>query len=189
MANGDRIPMLDIVEARRRAAECGVPETISELSVFRIALHQPNVAAALYGMVVALLQNGVLDARLRELIIMRIGWTTGSEYEWTQHWRIARLLDVPERDLLAVRDWEKADHLETTERAVLAATDEILCDGKISDEIWAACQAALGGDTAVMVELVTAIGNWQLFSVLLRSLDVPLEDGVEPWPPEGLGPQ
>ena len=117
MANEDRIPLLDIAEARRRAAECGVPESMSELSVLRVALHQPNVAAALYGMLVALLQNGVLDARLRELIIMRIGWTTGSEYEWTQHWRVARLLAVPERDLLAVRDWEKADHFETAERA------------------------------------------------------------------------
>lgn len=189
MANGDRIPMLDIVEARRRAAGCGIPEAMSEMSVFRIALHQPGVAAALYGMLMALLRKGVLDVRLRELIIMRIGWTTGSAYEWTQHWRIARLLDVPERDLLAVRDWEKADHLETAERAVLAATDEILRNGTISDETWSSCHAALGGDTAVMVELVTAIGNWQLFSALLRSLDVPLEDGVDPWPPDGRAPR
>jgi len=119
---------------------------------------------------------------------MRIGWTTGSEYEWPQHWRVARLLAVPERDLLAVRDWEKADHFETAERAVLAATDDVLRDGMVCDETWSACHTALGGDTAVMVELVTAIGNWQLFSTLLRSLGVPLEDGVEPWPPEGVGP-
>jgi len=188
VANEDRIPLLDIAEAHRRAAECGVPESMSELSVFRVALHQPGVAAALYGMLVTLLQNGVLDARLRELIIMRIGWTTGSEYEWTQHWRVARLLAVPERDLLAVRDWEKADHFETAERAALATTDDVLRDGMVCDETWSACHTALGGDTAVMVELVTAIGNWQLFSTLLRSLGVPLEDGVEPWPPEGVGP-
>ena len=39
MTNEDRIPLLDIAEARRRAAEYGVPESMSELSVFRVALH------------------------------------------------------------------------------------------------------------------------------------------------------
>ncbi|MFZ2238496.1 MAG: carboxymuconolactone decarboxylase family protein [Gordonia amarae] len=188
MSKGNRVEMLDLTDARQRAAQCGIPEAMAELSVFRIALHQPGVAVALNGMLEALLWKGVLDARLRELIIMRIGWVTGSVYEWTQHWRVARLLDVPERDLLAVKDWRSAAHFGAAERAVLAATDETLRDGTISDETWAACQHALPRDPAVLVELVAAIGNWRLFSGLLRSLGVPLEDGVEPWPPQGVPP-
>ena len=188
MADGQRIPMLEIDEARRRAIERDIPENMAELSVFRIALHQPGVAVALNGMLHELLWKGVLDARLRELIIMRIGWATGSQYEWTQHWRVARLLDVPERDLLAVRDWEAADHFGPQERAVLAATDETLVDGTISDATWAQCRSAFDDAPAVLVELVAAIGNWRLFSALLLSLDVPLEDGVDPWPPDGAAP-
>lgn len=188
MLNSTRIPMLDLDEAKRRAGVRGIPDTMAELSVFRIALHQPGVAAGLNTMLHELLWNGVLDARLRELIIMRIGWSTGSVYEWTQHWRVARLLEVPERDLLAVRDWRTADHFGDQERAVLAATDDTLQYGTITDESWAACREALGDD-AVLVELVAAIGNWRMFSALLRSLDVPLEDGVEPWPPSGEAPQ
>ena len=188
MLNSTRIPMLDLDEAKRRAGVRGIPDTMAELSVFRIALHQPGVAAGLNTMLHELLWNGVLDARLRELIIMRIGWSTGSVYEWTQHWRVARLLEVPERDLLAVRDWRTADHFGDQERAVLAATDDTLQYGTITDESWAACREALGDD-AVLVELVAAIGNWRMFSALLRSLDVPLEDGVESWPPSGEAPQ
>ncbi|MEZ5298179.1 MAG: carboxymuconolactone decarboxylase family protein [Ilumatobacteraceae bacterium] len=188
MLNSTRIPMLDLDEAKRRAGARGIPDTMAELSVFRIALHQPGVAAGLNTMLHELLWNGVLDARLRELIIMRIGWSTGSVYEWTQHWRVARLLEVPERDLLAVRDWRTADHFGDQERAVLAATDDTLQYGTITDESWAACREALGDD-AVLVELVAAIGNWRMFSALLRSLDVPLEDGVESWPPSGEAPQ
>lgn len=110
---------------------------------------------------------------------MRIGWVTGSVYEWTQHWRLARMLDVSERDLLAVRDWQNANHFGDAERAVLAATDETLRDGTISDGTWAVCRDALQADPGLLVELVAAIGNWRLFSALLRSLDVPLEDGVD----------
>jgi len=66
-----------------------MPRRFAELSVFQIALKDPVVAEAMAGLLVALLENGRLDPRLRELAIMRIGWTTNSVYEWTQHWRIA----------------------------------------------------------------------------------------------------
>ncbi len=187
MVAGSRIPMLDVAEAKKRAAENGIPENMAELSVFRIALHQPGVASGLNTMLRELLWKGQLDARLRELIIMRIGWATGSVYEWTQHWRVARMLDIPERDLLAVRDWRNDSQFGDAERAVLAATDDTLDLGTITDETWAACRAVFDDD-AILVEMVAAIGNWRLFSALLKSLDVPLEDGVDPWPPAGEPP-
>ncbi len=128
MSTGSRIAMLDIDEAKRRAATRGIPDTMAELSVFRIALHQPGVAAGLSNMLHELLWKGVLDARLRELIIMRIGWSTGSVYEWTQHWRVARLLDVPERDLLAVRDWRTAEHFGVQDIIDPRESRPLLCD-------------------------------------------------------------
>ena len=36
-----------------------------------------------------LFTGNALDPRLRELLILRIGWRTGAVYEWTQHWRFA----------------------------------------------------------------------------------------------------
>jgi hypothetical protein len=36
--------------------------------------------------------------------------------------------------------------------------------------------------------MVVAIGNWTMFSQLLQSLRVPLEDGAAPWPPDGKAP-
>ena len=185
-AGGQRIPLLDVEEARRRAAEVGVPEVMADLSVFRTLLHQPGAAAAVNGMLHALLWKGTLDARLRELLIMRIGWTCGSVYEWTQHWAVALAVGVPADDVLGVRDWPTHDGFDDLDRAVLAATDETLADGRISDATWAACAGHLSD--AQLVELVVAIGNWTLFARLLPSLDVPLEEGVAPWPPDGLSP-
>jgi alkylhydroperoxidase family enzyme len=180
--------MLDVAEAERRAAEAGVGRQLAPLSVFRILLRHPGVAKALNGTLSALLFSGNrLDARLRELVIMRIGWRTGSVYEWTQHWRVARGLDIPQADLAAVRDWHAAAVFSAADRAVLQATDETLDDGRISDATWAACCRYLATDEE-RIELVIAIGHWILFSTLLRSLDVPLEAGVAPWPPDGRSP-
>lgn len=185
--SGPRLPLLPVAEARSAASAAGVPELMAELSVFRVLLQHPPVAVVLNDMLDTLLWHGRLNARLRELVIMRIGWSTGSVYEWTQHWRVARHLGVDHDDLLAVRDWERNDRFGAAERAVLAATDETLAHGTISDETWRECAEAIG-DAGALVELVVAIGNWRLFSSLLRSLEVPLEDGVDPWPPDGLSP-
>jgi alkylhydroperoxidase family enzyme len=186
MAN--RIGMLDREEALRRAETAGVSAQLAPLSVFRVLLKNPGVARALNGTLAALLFSGnVLDARLRELVIMRIGWVTGSVYEWTQHWRVARQIDIPEGDLVAVRDWTRATQFSAADRAVLKATDETLASGRISDATWVECCRHLATD-AERIELVVAIGHWTLFSQLLRSLDIPLEDGVVPWPPDGRAP-
>ena len=60
-----------------------------------------------------MLWHGALDPRLRELVIMRIGWLTGCDYEWTQHWRVASRLGVPAEDLLGVRDWQATQRVRS----------------------------------------------------------------------------
>ena len=182
-----RVQMLDVETARARGIALGLSEQLATLNVFRTLLHQEPVAKAVAGTLTTLLFTGNrLDVRVRELVIMRVGWVTGSCYEWTQHWRVARGLEIPEKDLLAVRDWKSARCFSAIERAALAATDETLADGHISRRTWTRLAEHLDPD--VLVELVIAIGNWCMFSQLLQSLDVQLEDGVSPWPPDGKIP-
>jgi alkylhydroperoxidase family enzyme len=181
-----RIAALSPEAARTAAVEAGLPEYLADLNVFRVLLQHPPLAGAFNGWLSPLLFEGKLDVRLRELVIMRLGWTTGSVYEWTQHWRIATQLGVPDDDLLAVRDWRRSD-LDAPARAVLAATDDVLTSGAIRPTTWAECEAVL--PTAPdRLELVAVISGWRMVSSVLRSLDVPLEDGVEPWPPDGRAP-
>jgi 4-carboxymuconolactone decarboxylase len=182
-----RIPLLPQPDATKAAEEVSVPGAMAELSVFRVLLHHPELAKRINDLLMTLLFKSKLDHRLRELVIMRIGWATGSVYEWTQHWRVALQLGVPEDAVLAVRDWRAWPDWSDADRAVLAATDETLEHGTISAETWTACTKALP-DVQEQLELVSAIGVWRLISGLLRSLEVPLEDGVEAWPPDGAVP-
>lgn len=184
-----RLPLLDRETAAKAAEEAGIHPQMAELSVFRVLLRKPRVAKVVSELLTQLLFRADLDMRLRELIIMRIGWVTGSDYEWTQHWRVATGFGVPADDLLAVRDWEHADRFGDAERAVLAATDETIRDGVISAATWAACEAVLPSEDE-RLELVATIGCWRFVSSVLRSLEVPLEDGVASWPPDGrVGPR
>jgi alkylhydroperoxidase family enzyme len=183
-----RVPLLPVDEAKAAADEAGVPDYMAELSIFQVLLNHPRLARTFNDMLATMLWHGALDPRLRELVIMRIGWLTKCDYEWTQHWRVASGLGVSADDLLGVRDWQGYNGFGPTERAVLAATDDIVRDGAVSPESWAACERELQGDTTVLIELVTAIGAWRMVASILHSLKIPLEDGVSGWPPEGQAP-
>ena len=182
-----RVPLLLVDDAKAAARELGIPEAMANLMVFRALLGHPKLAAGAHALLSMLMWRGQLDVRLRELLIMRIGWRTGSVYEWTQHWRVALTLEVDPDDLLAVRDWRASQRFGSAERAVLAATDETLDTGTVSAATWAECEQHVGGPE-VLTEMVVAIGNWRMFSSVLRSLEIPLEDGIAPWPPDGEVP-
>lgn len=183
-----RIAALSAEDAKAAAAAAGVPEVVAELNVFRVLLQHPELARWFSDLLMGLLWHGRLDARLRELVIMRLGWQTRSDYEWTQHWRIASGIGVSESDLLAVRDWHEHGGFGEAERAILAATDETLATGALSEDSWQALVEHVSSDPQILLEVVSVIGIWRMVSSLLRSLDVRLEDGIPSWPPDGATP-
>lgn len=183
-----RVPRLPVDEAKAAADEASVPDYMAELAIFQVLLNHPKLASGLNDLLARMLWQGRLDSRLRELAIMRIAWTTSCEYEWAQHWRVAQGLGVSAEDLVGVRDWQSHPGFGAVERAVLAATDDVVGGGAVSEQHWSDCRAAFGSDHAVLVELVTAISAWRMVSSILLSLQVPLEDDVQSWPPDGTAP-
>ncbi len=183
-----RLECIPLDEALRLGREVGVREVQAGRSAFRMLAHHPDLARHVYGLLTMLSTRNKLDTRLRELMIMRIAWTTGSEYEWFYHYRNATTqAGITDAEILAVRDWTKSDLFAPADRAVLAAVDDTRAHGKVSDAVWAECKQHLK-EPAVLVEMVVAIANWIMFSQLLQSLRVPLEEGAVPWPPDGKAP-
>ena len=184
-----RMEWIPLEQAVRLGREMGIPEAQASRGAFRTIANNPELARQVYGLLTTLTTKRRLDLRLRELIVMRIAWTTGSEYEWFQHYRIATTqAGLSAEDILAVRDWRKSDLLGAVDRAVLAAVDDTVADGKISDAVWAECALHIK-EPAVLVEIVIAIGNWIMFSQIFQTLQVPLQEGASPWPPDGKGPR
>ena len=77
-----RVARLSTDDAKVAAAAIGVSDRLAELNVFRVLLHHPRLSQAISGLLGTLLFEGnELDPRLRELLILRIAWVTGSDYE------------------------------------------------------------------------------------------------------------
>jgi alkylhydroperoxidase family enzyme len=183
-----RLDLVSIDEARRLGADIGISEAQASRSAFRMLAHHPDLARHVFALLKMLATRNKLPSRLRELMIMRIGWTTAAEYEWYQHYRIATTeVGLTSDEIVAVRDWRDAECFSEADRAVLAAVDDTRERGALSDETWAECQR-LFKEPALLVEMVVMIGNWLLFSQLLKTLRVPVEGGAAPWPPDGKAP-
>ncbi len=184
-----RVDILPLEAARERAAEVGMIPAFADLNIFRVMLHRPKTAKALSDLLVSLLFGGELVDRLRELLIMRIGWVSGSDYEWTQHWRIAQeQFGCTEQDLLELRgDWRSSTHFGDDEKTLLAAVDSLIEQGTLSSDLASECLERLGRNATI--ELATAVGAWRLVSKVTNALEIPLEEGISSWPPDGKRPQ
>jgi len=180
-----RVDILPLDEARESAEAAGMVAAFADLNIFRVMLHRPKTAKALADLLISLLFGGELDDRLRELLIMRIGWTTGCDYEWTQHWRIAlEQFGCSEQDLLELRgDWRGSAHFGEKEKTLLSAVDALLTEGTLSDDLARQCLESFGRNATI--ELATAVGTWRLVSKVANALEIPLEEGVASWPPDG----
>lgn len=179
-----RISPLSPDEARLVAEAAGVPSMYAPLNIFRTLLRQPEIAGPLADLLTGLLKGSHLAHRQRELLIMRTGWLTGCDYEWTQHWRVGReWFECTDDDFLETREWRSSSHFDEVDRAVLAATDEVHASGHVSQVTWDECRRHL--DEEASLELTAAIGLWRMVAVLARSLDIELEDDLESWPPDG----
>ena len=83
-----------------------------------------------------------------------------------------------------MKEWRNASCFNELDRAVLSAVDETLETNRIAPETFALLESGLGETTSVL-EVVGAIGTWRMISSILQSLDIPLEEGVASWPPDG----
>ena len=93
-----RVPMVSLERARELGEAMGLPARRTQSEAFRVVANNPGVARVAFGQLLQLLENNRFDTRLRELMIMRIAWVTGSAYEWTQHWRVATTAGIAPED-------------------------------------------------------------------------------------------
>jgi alkylhydroperoxidase family enzyme len=174
-------------EAVARATAAGIPTVLANPNVFRVLLHHPPVADVFARLVQAVVLDGTLDPRLREMAIMRAAWLRGSAYEWASHYGISLRIGMSDDEIVAVRSGPSAAGLAASERAVLALVDEIVTVGFASSEVLGAARGAAGSDSAFL-ELLVIPGCYSALASILDALQVPLDDGVTTWPPDGVSP-
>jgi alkylhydroperoxidase family enzyme len=129
----------------------------------------PDLLQMARGDLMGLLQPGrKLDPKLRELAILRTGIVGDSRFEYSQHLKVARMVGIPEEKLTAIKGWTTSEAFAPVERAVMAATDEILARNLVEDETFAALHKHLSDPE--ILELFVVIGLWRMHGLIVRAL-------------------
>lgn len=121
-----------------------------------------------------------LDARLREMAILQVGYTTRSRYEWSHHVQLAlQDFGVSEDDIraIAIESAGLDSGLLPLDRAVLRLAREMTTEVAGSAEAWAAVRAAL--DDELTTELVLVIAYYNMVVRYLETVEVDVEPSYE----------
>jgi alkylhydroperoxidase family enzyme len=144
------------------------------LNLFKVMANSPEVGRAFLKLGNTILTKSSLNARLRELAILRVGDLAKAGYEFTQHVPIARRVGVTAAQIEALPAWKGSSLFNDQERAVLQYTDEMAEKIRVTDETFAKVKAFLSDQQ--LVELSTTIGYYGMVSRILETLQVELEE-------------
>lgn len=176
-----RIPPLDPADLDDEMREL-VSKSITSpdgevLNIFRTLSHHPWLLKQFLALGTQLLIRGKLPGREREILILRTGWNTQSEYEWGQHVAIGRAFGLTDGEMARIKAGPEADGWSVTDAALMRAADELHTGSVITGETWADLEKAYP-DTQTLMEIPMVVGYYHLVAYFLNTAGVEREPGV-----------
>jgi AhpD family alkylhydroperoxidase len=126
----------------------------------------------------AALTSPVLPARLRELVILRIGYLMNCRYEIAQHTAVARAVGISDREItaLACELGPATGDFNELERVVLELTTELLTTRGVAAALFDEAHRALGSEGTI--EVLMLINRWAGLALMLNALDVDVDESA-----------
>jgi len=155
------------------------PSDPGQLNIFRTMVRNKPLFTGFQTLGSYLLTGDALPAREREIVILRVGYRAGAEYEFGQHTRIGLQAGLTEDEIAriatsSVSEWEPADE------ALIHMADELCADDVVSEATWAALRTTWSEEQ--MLDLLVLAGFYRLVSGMLNSVGVALEPTTPGWP-------
>jgi 4-carboxymuconolactone decarboxylase len=168
-----RLPYVDPASASPEIRE--VLEALPPLNIFRTVAHADTAVRPLLRLGGAILGQGELDPRRRELAILRTAAVTGAEYEWIQHEAIARGVGASDPQIAAVKAGElESDAFDEDDRLVLLCAEELLRNDAIGEATFSRARERLSDRE--IVELILAVGYYRMLAGLMNSVAIDLDE-------------
>ena len=150
------------------------PDDARQLNIFRTLAHSRELYKGFLALGGHLLGGDALPAREREIVILRAGFRSGSEYEFGQHTRIGRSVGLDD-DEIARLAGAGAGTWSDDDAALVDMVDELCADDVVSEHTWQRL-ASRWSEQQVLA------GYYRLVSGLLNSVGVALEPDTPGWP-------
>jgi alkylhydroperoxidase family enzyme len=141
------------------------------INVYKLLLHAPPLAACWLDLISTARFKTELDGRLREIVIIRVGYLNRTDYVVKQH---VPVLSVPEgvsqQDSDALADWRSSNFFNARERAALAYADAMTRDVDVPDAVFDALRPHFS--ERQIVELTVLIGIYNMHTRVFTALRI-----------------
>ncbi|MBS1808401.1 MAG: carboxymuconolactone decarboxylase family protein [Acidobacteria bacterium] len=146
------------------------------LNIFKTLAHHPRLLKRWMVFGNHVLFRSTLPPRDRELVILRIGWLCQAEYEWGQHVIIGKQAGLTDDEIQRIKLEPHQAGWSEFDAALIHAVDELHEDACIADATWQVLTQRYS--TQQMMDLIFAVGQYNLVSMALNSLGVQLDEGI-----------
>ena len=166
-----RIPLPSDDELSEEVRE--VIANLPPLNIFRMVARLPQSFRPFLQLGGSLLGDPKIDARIREIAILRVAHVTRAPYEWAQHEVLGRNVGVSDTDIEAIRSDDPSEALGGEEALACRVADEISRDVRLSDETLALLLDRYEADQAC--SLILCVSYYNMVSRFLESTRVEIE--------------
>jgi 4-carboxymuconolactone decarboxylase len=141
-----------------------------------VMLRHPALAKAFLTFNNHIATASTVSKRVRELLILRIGWLRRSEYEFVQHLILGRKAGLTAAELERVQLGPDAPGWDPEDADLLRAVDELHTHACIQDQTWERLAARF--DTGQLLDIIFAVGCYDLLAMVFNTSRVSVEPGV-----------
>jgi alkylhydroperoxidase family enzyme len=142
------------------------------IALYQALANSPKLLRAYSTLAKGLRYEADTPRELREIVILRIGQLTGSEYEWAHHRKMAADAGVPEEKVTALQRWRESELFDPRERAALRCADE-MHDLALSDEGFRELSEVF--TNAEVVEIVLLVAFYETVARVIQGLGLEVE--------------
>jgi 4-carboxymuconolactone decarboxylase len=141
-----------------------------------VILQHPALAKAFLTFNNHVATGSSLSKRVRELVILRISWLVRSEYEFIQHVVLGKRAGLSDAEIERIQQGPDAPGWDPVDADLLRATDDLHADSRIADGTWQ--RLAANFDTHQLMDLIFAVGCYDLLGKVFKTTGVQLEQGA-----------
>jgi len=174
-------PLVDLTEELQVIMGGGINSPAgTPLNIFGTIAHHPKLLKRFMNFAGLFLNKGLLPAREREIVILRVGWNCQSVYEFGQHTVIGQRVGLTMVEIVELTKQSTEHQWSARDQSLIAMSDELCADNCVSTKTWEELQ--MFWNEAELVELVMVAGTYRLVSGFLNTMGVELDADTPGWP-------
>jgi alkylhydroperoxidase family enzyme len=149
------------------------------INLFRGLANSPEAFSRFHALGEWIRWDCELDPRMRELVILQIGYLTRSPYEFSHHIEIGRKFGVTDEDVQGLIDLAagRQTHFTDEERDLLEAAARLTEDTTVPAELWDRLAARMS--PARLVDFVVVAAFYCMVVRILGTLEIDVEPEYE----------